>query len=98
MLKGSRFHQQIVAIAEDYLGPSGPRFIDRLAENHLGKPTARLTPADVNELVKWARLAAAMLTDDAALVAEFMARLEELSRSKRPAKRLTIPPSRQSLV
>ena len=71
--------QRVVKIAEDYLGPSAPRFIDRLSSNHLGKESTSLAQGDMDELIKWARLAAAMLTDDSRLVTEFMDRLGKLS-------------------
>jgi hypothetical protein len=71
--------QRVVKIAEDYLGPSAPRFIDRLSCNHLGKESSQLAQGDLEELIKWARLAAAMLTDDSKLVTEFIGRLERLS-------------------
>ncbi len=71
--------KNVTAIAEDYLGPSAPRFIERLSINHLGKPSEELASGDIDELIKWARLAAAMLTDDSKLVTEFMNRLNKLA-------------------
>jgi hypothetical protein len=71
--------QHVTEIAEDYLGPSAPRFIERLSSNHLGKPSSKLSRDDMEEFIKWARLAAAMLTDDSRLVTEFMRRLDELA-------------------
>jgi hypothetical protein len=73
--------RHVTLIAEDYLGPSAPRFIERLSTNHLGKPSKELTSGDIAELMKWARLAAAMLTDDKDLIKEFMSRLGGISRS-----------------
>jgi hypothetical protein len=84
MPKQAAFCRHVTLIAEDYLGPSGPRFIERLSNNHLGKPSEQITPKDMDELIKWARLAAAMLTDDAGTITEFMDRLDKLS-SKRVA-------------
>jgi hypothetical protein len=71
--------RHITLIAEDYLGPSAPRFIERLSTNHLGKPSKELVRDDIDELIKWAQPAAAMLTDDRDLIREFMRRLTDLS-------------------
>ena len=79
MTEDTALCRRVVKIAEDYLGPSAPRFIDRLSSNHLGKDSTNLAQADMDELIKWARLAAAMLTDDSRLVAEFMDRLGGLA-------------------
>lgn len=83
MAKQTMLCQHVVKIAEDYLGPSAPRFIDRLSSSHLGKESSELARTDMEELIKWARLAVAVLTDDAQLVAEFMDRLEDLSQKTR---------------
>lgn len=82
MSRSTLLCQKVIEITEDYLGPSAPRFIDRLASSHLGKDASRLSRNDMEELVRWARLAAAMLTDDTGLVAEYTQRLEALSKVK----------------
>jgi hypothetical protein len=74
--------RQVVKITEDYLGPSAPRFIERLSISHLDKDSSQLNQADIEELTKWARLAAAVLTDDSKLITEFTSRLNDLSKKR----------------
>ena len=68
-------------ISEDYLGPAAPRFLSRLTTNHLGKPAAKLSRDDLPTLMIWIRLAATLITDNEALVNQYIQRLEKLSSS-----------------
>ncbi len=68
----------VVEIAEDYLGPSASRFMERLAQNHLGMHLSRVTSKDMQKLIRWTRVSAAILTDDTELVSEFVDRLSRL--------------------
>lgn len=80
-------YQRVLEISEDYLGPAAPRFLDRLATNHLGKPANKLTRSDLPELVVWIKLAVTVITEDEALVSGYIGRLEELADTQqiRPA-------------
>jgi len=75
-------YQNLVEIAEDYLGPSGNRFIERLAQSHCGKSPQQITKKDIPELSRWAQVSAAVLTDNAALVTEFSNRLLKLANKR----------------
>lgn len=76
-------YQRVLEISEDYLGPAAPRFLERLATNHLGKPATRLTHTDLPELVVWIKLAVTVITEDQTLINGYMGRLEELADTQR---------------
>ncbi len=79
MIREAPLSDCVIEIAEDYLGPSAPRFMERLARNHLGNSLDQITADDMQQLIQWTRISAAMLTDDADLVAEFVGRLSDLT-------------------
>lgn len=76
--QGSMLRDQVIAVAGDYLGPAAPRFIDRLIANHLAKQPGDLSDKDLPELIRWTRLATAMLTDDPKEINDFVQRLRQL--------------------
>lgn len=80
MKQGTSLHTQLIRIAEDYFGPAASRFVDRLISNHLKKEPAQLGEADLPELIKWASLTCALLTDDPRTLAEFTERLANLQQ------------------
>ena len=80
-------YQRILAITEDYLGPAAPRFIERLAANHLDKPANKLTKQDVPDLVIWIKLAVTIITDDEIVVRDYLTRLQSLADTERAAKK-----------
>jgi hypothetical protein len=75
-------YQRVLRISEDYLGPAAPRFLGRLVSGHLGKPATRISRHDLPDLIVWIRLAATLITDNEALINEYMQRLEQLSSSQ----------------
>jgi hypothetical protein len=79
MPQQSNIYNHVLTITEDYLGPAAPRFLSRLATNHLNKPASRITRADLPQLVVWIKLAATIITDNEAVVTEYLMRLENLS-------------------
>ncbi len=83
MSRQSNMYRRVLTITEDYLGPAAPRFLSRLVTNHLGKPAAQITGADLPQLVIWIRLAATVITDDELVVADYIERLEKLGRTSR---------------
>jgi hypothetical protein len=81
MAHQTSIYDRVLAITEDYLGPAAPRFLSRLATNHLDKPAAKITRSDLPQLIIWIRLAATMITDDELVVADYLERLEKLGSS-----------------
>jgi hypothetical protein len=80
MVGEQAIYQSVTDIAEDYFGPAAPRFVQRLAVNHLGKQPDKITPKDLQELVDWMKLTLAMLTDNEKVITEFSGRLDLLAR------------------
>jgi hypothetical protein len=70
---------QVVDITEEYLGPAAPRFVARQVTFHLGKTPAELTHSDIPELVDWAKVTLALLTEDKSLVQDFASRVSRLA-------------------
>ena len=58
----------VIAIAETYLGPAAERFIKRQITFHLNKKPAELTREDLPKLVEWVKLSLALLTEDKTMV------------------------------
>jgi len=72
-------YTQVVAITYPYLGPAADRFIARQVQNHLHKEPAELSRQDLQKLIDWVKLAISLITEDTAVVDEYIARLERLS-------------------
>jgi hypothetical protein len=75
-------YKEVVRITEDYFGPAASRYINRIIVNHFNKSPDHLTATDLPELVKWATLTMAMVTEDAQVVREFTERLSKLDGAK----------------
>jgi hypothetical protein len=85
-------YENIADITEDYLGPATPRFLNRIAMNHLGKPATKLAKSDLPELITWVKMAANILSEDTKEIQAFVSRLTALvdkpkSRSAGTARR-----------
>ncbi len=78
MTRDALLAKDIVSIAEDYLGPSAPRFMERLVSNHLGTTLDQITSRDMQKLMRWTQVSTAMLTDDTKMITEFVERLGNL--------------------
>lgn len=74
---------QVVRVTHVYLGPAADRFIARQVRNHLHKEPERLSKADLHKLIDWIRVAVSLITEDSAIVEEYTARLERLTKSVR---------------
>ncbi len=81
MVEETTLYKTITEIAEDYFGPAAPRFMNRLITNHLGKQPEQLTRRDITALARWAKVTAAMITDDQKSVDEFVRRLKMASQN-----------------
>lgn len=81
----STLFDQVGTITYDYLGPAANRFVSRQISGHLHKKPEELTRADLPGLIDWMRLAMGFLTDDQALIREYVARLESLE-TEQPSK------------
>lgn len=82
MKQNSALYAQVIAVTEDYLGPSAKRFIDRQIENHLQKKPENLTKKDLSTLNDWIIAVVALLTEDEELLAEYSNRLESLFNNR----------------
>lgn len=72
-------YKQVVRITHVYLGPAADRFIARQVQNHLHKQPDELSKADLEKLIDWVRVAVSLLTEDSAIVEEYIARLKRLA-------------------
>lgn len=78
-------YQEVVEIAEDYLGPASRRFIDRQIANHLHKEPEEITPQDLKSLINWIEAVTALLTQDKKVIQEFTGRLRALTNKQKTA-------------
>ncbi|HSX32321.1 MAG TPA: hypothetical protein VLF43_03600 [Candidatus Saccharimonadales bacterium] len=78
-------YEQAVEVCTDFLGPAGERFMRRQISTHLAIEPEALQHKDIEELVNWARLTFALLTDNAAQVDAFATQLLALAE-QRPTK------------
>ena len=74
-------YDQVVRITLSYLGPAANRFIARQVKNHLHKAPEKLSPADLLKLTDWIRVAVSLLTEDSAVIEEYIAELQKLANS-----------------
>lgn len=72
-------YAQVVHITQVYLGPAADRFIARQVQNHLHKDPDELSEQDLDKLIDWVRLAISFLTEDSAIVEEYISRLRRLA-------------------
>jgi hypothetical protein len=80
MVAERTLYEEVTKIAEDYLGPAAPRFVDRLISNHLHKSPEDLKRGDIKALTTWTRLAVSVITNEEETVEDFVQRLQVLSR------------------
>lgn len=80
MVARASIKDEVVAISRDYLGPAAERFIDRQITTHLQKDPSAINRKDLIKLIDWIKLAFALLTDDDALVNEYIRRLRKVAR------------------
>ncbi len=72
--------EQVVAITEEYLGPTAERFIERLTDFHLHKELGELTTNDIRKLADWIKVSMGLLTSDKALIDDCVSKLLKLAR------------------
>ena len=82
------FHQQVVHVTHAYLGPAADRFVARQISNHLGKKPEQLARRDLPELIDWIRLAMGFLTQDRAMIDDYIQQLESLYELPTAKKKL----------
>jgi hypothetical protein len=75
----SLLYIQVVRITHVYLGPAADRFIARQVQNHLHKEPDELSESDLLKLIDWVRVAVSLITEDSALVKEYIERLRRLA-------------------
>lgn len=71
-------YDEVVALTSEYLGPAADRFINRQIRNHLNKNPESLTADDISELLAWIKLSMVFLTDDKAIVEDYIESLRLL--------------------
>lgn len=72
-------YQQVVEATHTYMGPAAERFIDRQIKNHLNKEPSQLTAHDIHELIDWIKIAVSFLTEDSALIEEYIRQLKQIA-------------------
>lgn len=82
MSRRASTYRDIVSIVTDYLGPAGPRFVDRQIQSHLGKKPENITPKDVVKLIDWVKISFAFLTEDRQMIKELGDRLARIAREQ----------------
>lgn len=87
-------YEQVVQTTHVYLGPAADRFIARQVQNHLHKRPEQLSQRDLERLIDWIQIAVSLLTEDSAIIEDYIAALRELiddngsgSAGKKRAKR-----------
>ena len=75
----SSVYEEVVRVTHVYLGPAADRFIARQVENHLHKPPARLTRADLLDLIDWIRAVVSLITEDSEIIEEYIGELQKLA-------------------
>ena len=75
-------YTQVVRVTHVYLGPAADRFIARQVQNHLHKEPADLSETDLLKLIDWVRVAVSLITEDTAIVEEYIDRLEKLANKE----------------
>lgn len=75
-------YEEVIIISQEYLGPAAERFISRQVETHLHKKPENMTREDLEMLIEWIKIAAALLTDDSRSVETFASRLRSISSKK----------------
>ncbi|HEY1063815.1 MAG TPA: hypothetical protein VGE30_00790 [Candidatus Saccharimonadales bacterium] len=77
-------YTQVVRITHVYLGPAADRFIARQVQNHLHKEPDELSQDDLLKLIDWVRVAVSLITEDSAIVEEYIERLRRLTDTQTP--------------
>jgi hypothetical protein len=71
-------YEQVVQTTHVYLGPAADRFIARQVQNHLHKRPEQLSQADLERLIDWIQIAVSLLTEDSAIIEDYIAALRQL--------------------
>lgn len=71
-------YEEIVRIAEEFLGPAGERFIARQISFHLKKNPSEITKEDIPKISEWVKVSLALLTDDQKQVDDFNTKIMSL--------------------
>jgi hypothetical protein len=72
-------YSRVVRVTHIYLGPAADRFIVRQVQNHLHKQPEELSSSDLLKLIDWIKIAVSLLTEDSAIVEEYITQLEKLT-------------------
>lgn len=73
-------YNQIVQITEDYIGPAARQFIDNHIQNHCAISPCNLNHKDMPELIEWIKISMSYLTNDTALVEEYVQKLTHITQ------------------
>ena len=82
MASASTLYDEVVSITAEYLGPAADRFVVRQIRNHLQKNPTELKHKDLTRLIDWIQLAMRLISDDRAVVDNYIADLEQLAMHK----------------
>lgn len=75
-------YDKVVWVTYGYLGPAADRFVSRQVRNHLHKEPEELKKNDLKTLINWIQIAMNLLSNDDALVTQYVTELQKLGPSK----------------
>lgn len=79
-------YQKLVKIGVDCLGPATERWFPYLITAHLNKQPHDIVPSDLPKLCLWAKITAALYTENEQQVEKFAKQIEALARNKEGAE------------
>ena len=71
-------YDEMINIAQDYLGPAAGRFMSGQIQSHLGIEPTQITPEDIAKLEDWLRVSLALISTDTASINDFVSRIMQL--------------------
>lgn len=80
-------YYKLVEIGVECLGPATQRWFPYLITAHLNKPAYEIQPADLPKLCLWAKITAALYTEDEKLIESFTGQIEALALTKERVER-----------
>ncbi len=57
-------YDEVIKIAQSYMGPAAPKFVNRQIRAHLEIDGSQLTYSDLDELAEWCYTSSKVLMDD----------------------------------
>lgn len=71
-------YDEIINVAQDYLGPAAGRFMSSQIQSHLGIEPSQVRSEDIAKLEDWLRVSLSLISNDTASINDFINRLMQL--------------------